>query len=60
MMLKKLAQIIVIILMILQGLWVRCKLIIQNTPEFPNIIVTFGLMSLALGILKWSKETSSN
>ena len=59
-MMQKLAQIIVIVLIILQGLWVGYKLIIENTPEFPNLIVTFGLMSIAIGLIKWSKETSSN
>ena len=56
----KLSKIIVIVLIILQGLWVGYKLIIQNTPEFPNLIVTFGLMSIAMGLIKWSKEPSSN
>ena len=57
---QKLAQIIVIVLIILQGLWVGYKLLIENTPEFPNLIVTFGLMSIAIGLIKWSKETNSN
>lgn len=53
---RKLAKIMIIVFVILQGGWVGLALIINNTPEFPNLILPFGLLSIAAGLLKWSSE----
>lgn len=46
-------------LVILQGIWIGYKLVIENTPEFPNLVLPFGLMSIAAALLKWSREPCS-
>lgn len=53
---RKMAKIMMVVFVILQGGWVSLELIINNTPEFPNLILPFGLLSIAAGLLKWSSE----
>lgn len=56
---RKLAGISIVVLVILQGIWIGYKLVIENTPEFPNLVLPFGLMSIAAALLKWSREPCS-
>lgn len=53
---RKLARIMIVVFVILQGSWVGFALIIEKTPEFPNLILPFGLLSIAVGLIKWSNE----
>jgi hypothetical protein len=55
-MIRKVAIVVVIVFVILQGSWVGYELIIENTNEFPNLILPFGLLSIAVGLIKWSSE----
>ena len=53
---RKLAKIMIIVFVILQGGWVSLELIIKHTPGFPNLILPFGLLSIAAGLLIGSGE----
>ena len=48
-----------IVLGILQGIWIGYKLLIVNTPEFPNLILPIGLTTLVAGLIKWDKDSYS-
>ena len=53
---RRFAGVLIVMIVILQGVWIAYKLLIENTPEFPNLILPFGLISIAAAFLKWSKE----
>jgi len=52
----KVAGIFMIVLGILQGIWIVYKLLIENTPEFPNLILPIGLTIIVVGLIKWDKD----
>ena len=54
---RKVAGIFMIVLGILQGTWIGYKLIIENTPEFPNLILQIGLTTIVVGLIKWDKNS---
>ena len=53
---RKWVGISIVVLVVLQGMWIGYKLVIENTPEFPNLILPLGLVSIAAAFFKWSKE----
>ena len=53
----KLAKMMILLFVILQVGWIGFKIIIENTSEFPNLILPFGLMFIAAGLVKWSDES---
>ena len=59
-MMEKIAGILMIVLGTLQGIWIGYKLLIENTPEFPNLILPIGLTTVAVVLIKWAKETYPN
>lgn len=52
----KVAGIFMIVLGILQGIWIGYKLLIENTPEFPNLILPIGLTIIVVGLIKLDKD----
>ena len=52
----KVAGIFMIVLGILQGIWIGYKLLIENTPEFPNLILPICLTTIVVGLIKWDKD----
>lgn len=58
-MMQKLTAILIIVFLLIQGIWIGYKLIIENAPEFPNLILPFGLMSIFAALLKWNREPCS-
>jgi hypothetical protein len=58
-MIQKLTAILIIIFLLIQGIWMGYKLIIENAPEFPNLILPFGLISILAALLKWNREPCS-
>jgi len=59
-MMGKVAGILMIVLGTLQGIWIGYKLLIENTPEFPNLILPIGLTTVAVVLMKWTKEPYPN
>lgn len=59
-MMGKVAGILMIVLGTLQGIWIGCKLLIENTPEFPNLILPIGLTTVVVVLIKWAKEPYPN
>jgi hypothetical protein len=53
----KLVKMMIFLFFILQVGWIGFKIIIENTPEFPNLIFPFGVMFIAAGLMKWSNES---
>jgi hypothetical protein len=56
----KVAGISIIVLASLQVIWIGYKLFIENTPEFPNLILPIGLTTIAVVLIKWAKEPYPN
>lgn len=52
----KVAGIFMVVLGILQGIWIWYKLLIENTPEFPNLILPIGLTIIVVGLIKLDKD----
>ena len=52
----KIAGIFIIVLGILQVTWIGYKLLIENTPEFPNLILPIGLITIVVGLIKWDNN----
>lgn len=52
----KVAGIFMIVLGILQGTWIGYKVLIENTPEFPNLILPIGLAIIVVGLIKLDKD----
>jgi hypothetical protein len=52
----KVLGIFMIILGILQGVWIGYKLLVENTPEFPNLILPIGLTIIVVGLIKLDKD----
>ena len=52
----KVAGIFMIVLGLLQVIWIGYKLLIENTPEFPNLILPIGLTIIVVGLIKWDKD----
>lgn len=52
----KIAGIFMIVLGILQGAWIGYKVLIENTPEFPNLILPIGLAIIVVGLIKLDKD----
>ena len=59
-MVGKIAGILMIVLGTLHGIWIGYKLLIENTPEFPNLILPIGLTTVAFVLIKWAKESYPN
>ena len=59
-MVGKVAGISIIVLASLQVIWIGYKLFIENTPEFPNLILPIGLTTVAVVLIKWAKEPYPN
>ena len=55
-MMGKVAGILMIVLGTLQGIWIGYKLLIENTPEFPNLILPIGLTIIVVGLIKLDKD----
>jgi hypothetical protein len=58
-MMQKLPAILIIIFLLIQGIWIGYKLIVENATEFPNLILPFGLVSIFAALLKWNREPCS-
>jgi hypothetical protein len=56
----KVAGVSIIVLASLQVIWIGYKLLIENTPEFPNLILPIGLITIAVVLIKWAKEPYPN
>jgi hypothetical protein len=56
----KVAGISIIVLACLEVIWIGYKLFIENTPEFPNLILPIGLTTVAVVLIKWAKEPYPN
>ena len=52
----KVAGILMIVLGILQGTWIGYKLLVENTPEFPNLTLPIGLTIIVVGLIKLDKD----
>ena len=52
----KVAGIFMIVLGILQGTWIGYKVLIENTTEFPNLILPISLIIIVVGLIKWDKD----